>query len=185
MSAADRDKWDARWRERGEPGEPMAWVRSLSERLPTEGSALDVAGGAGRHALWLARRGLRATLVDVSPEALRIAREAAGGLPLETVLVDLEAEPLPAGRFDLVLVTHFFDRAVWAGLADRLAPEGLLVVVQMTLTNLERHASPSAQYLIPPGTLSGWLPGIEPVILEEGWSAEDRHEARLLGRRAR
>jgi SAM-dependent methyltransferase len=185
MSAADREKWDARWRERGAPGEPMAWLGSLSGRLPTAGSALDVAGGAGRHAIWLARRGLRVTLVDVSPEALRLAREAGVGLPLETVLADLEAEALPVGPFDLILVSHFFDRAVWAGLAQRLAPDGLLVLAHLTTTNLERHASPSAQFLIPPGSLPAWLPGIEPILVEEGWSAEGRHEARLLGRRAR
>jgi len=186
MSDADREKWDARWRERGEqPGEPMVWVRSLDERLPREGSALDVAGGSGRHALWLARRGLRVTLVDVSPEALRIARAAGAGLALETVLADLEQESLPAGPFDFILCTHFFDRGVWAGLADRLAPDGLVLVVQMTRTNLERHASPGAPYLISPGAMPGLLPGIEPILYEEGWSVEDRHEARLLGRRAR
>ena len=67
----------------------------------------------------------------------------------------------------------------------RLAPDGLVLVVQMTRTNLERHASPGAPYLISPGAMPGLLPGIEPILYEEGWSVEDRHEARLLGRRAR
>jgi SAM-dependent methyltransferase len=183
MSTADREKWDRKWAERGQPGEPSEWVRSLADRLPSEGSALDVAGGAGRHAIWLARRGLRVTLVDVSPEALRIARAAAAGLPVTTVELDLEEQPLPAGPFDLLVCAHFYDRAVWAGLADRLRPGGLALVIQPTLENLRRNAKPARPHLIPPGGILSLLPGLEPVVLEEGWSTEDRHEARLLARR--
>ena len=184
MSVADREKWDRKWAERGEPGEPAAFVRSVADRLPTEGTALDVAGGAGRHALWLARRGLTVTLVDVSPEALRIAREAAAGLPVTCVELDLEEQPLPEGRFDLVVCTHFYDPRVWGQLASRLAPGGLALVIQPTVENLQRNARPARPHLIAPGSLLSLVPGLEPLVLEEDWSPEGRHEARLLGRAA-
>ena len=45
--------------------------------LPDSGIVLDVAGGTGRNALWLAAAGLTVTLVDVSEVALDIARTEA------------------------------------------------------------------------------------------------------------
>lgn len=180
MSAQDRMKWNERWKERGSPGEPSPFVRSLAELIPRRGTALDVAGGAGRHASWLARHGLDVTLVDISEEALALAR--AHGPAMRTLALDLDRQPLPAGPFDVILVFHFLDRRVYAELSARLAPGGLAVVVHPTRTNLERHASPSAAYLVDPGELPRLLPGLEILRYEEGWLAEGRHEARLVGR---
>jgi tellurite methyltransferase len=184
MAVADRDQWDARHRERGEPGEPSPFLRSILATLPTRGRALDVAGGAGRHSLLLSRPGLEVTLCDISPEGLAIAAAAAGakGLSLTTVARDLEEEPLPEGPFDVVLCFHFLDRRVYAGLADVLSPGGTLIVVHPTRTNLERHAHPGPRHLLEPGELPGLLPGIDVVRHEEAWLDEGRHEARLVGR---
>ena len=59
-----------------------------------------------RHALRLARQGVRVTAIDQSPEMLAAAREAAGraGLPLELHTGSLD-DPLPFadGQFDLVI----------------------------------------------------------------------------------
>src|SRR6266849_5262569 len=45
----------------------------LSAQLP--GHALDVAGGAGRHAIWLADRGWNVKLVDISEVGIDMARK--------------------------------------------------------------------------------------------------------------
>ncbi len=69
-------------------------------------TALDAGAGTGRHALRLARQGVRVTAIDQSPEMLAAAREAAGraGLPLELHTGSLD-DPLPFadGQFDLVI----------------------------------------------------------------------------------
>jgi ubiquinone/menaquinone biosynthesis C-methylase UbiE len=52
-------------------------LTGLDDLLPRRGRALDVAGGTGRHALWLARRGLDTTLADVPQVALEKAAAAA------------------------------------------------------------------------------------------------------------
>ena len=64
-----------------------------------EGPGARSCRGTGRHALWLARRGLDVTLADISGVALEVARAEAcrEGLVLHTVMRDLEAEPLPTG----------------------------------------------------------------------------------------
>jgi hypothetical protein len=67
MAEADRRRWDARYREH-EPGlrQPSGSLVALADLLPHAGRALDVAGGTGRHALFLAQRGLDVTLADIS-----------------------------------------------------------------------------------------------------------------------
>lgn len=182
MSSADREKWNAKWRERGSPGDPSSFVRSLDAILPRAGRALDVAGGAGRHAIWLARRGLSVVLCDISPEGLRVAREAAVGLPVTTLELDLDVDPLPRGPFDVILCFHFLDRRVYGALPALLAPGGLLVAVQATRINLERHPSPGAPFLVEPGELPTLVHGLDLVLSEEGWLDESRHEARLVAR---
>ncbi len=185
MSDADRIKWDARYRERTGPLRPPdPWLTELE--LPAGGRALDLAGGDGRHALYLARRGLEVTLCDVSPVALERAAEqaAAAGLPLRTVAVDLEREPLPIGPWDLIVVFHYLQRSLFATVPQALAPGGLLVFCQPTRANLERHPHPSARFLLEDGELPGLLTGLEVLRYEEGWLGDDpRHEARLVARR--
>jgi SAM-dependent methyltransferase len=50
-----------------------AYSEFLAEEAP--GYALDVAGGVGRHALWLAEHGWNVKLVDVSEVGVNLARE--------------------------------------------------------------------------------------------------------------
>src|SRR5947207_8564379 len=52
-----------------------AWSEFLKDIVP--GKALDVAGGVGRHALWLAERGWQVKLVDISEVGIQMAKEHA------------------------------------------------------------------------------------------------------------
>src|SRR6266481_6045689 len=95
MSSQDRSKdrskdqrarWDIKY-EKGLPSltEPDPFFISAYERFVTPslpkpgvvGAALDLAGGLGRHALWLASRGWQVTVVDVSDVAIGKLRQAA------------------------------------------------------------------------------------------------------------
>jgi hypothetical protein len=70
-------------------------------------------------------------------------------------------------------------------LPDLLAPGGVLAVVHPTRKNLARHPSPAERYLLDEGELGTFMSGLDVVRSEEGWSAEERHEARLVARRPR
>jgi SAM-dependent methyltransferase len=181
----DRERWNAVWSGRGEAGPPAGFLVEHEALLPRAGRALDIAGGAGRHAIWLARRGLAVTMVDVSDAGLEVARRS--GLPIELVRLDLDVDPLPPGPFDLVLCVGFLDRAHRDGYVERIAPGGLLVMAMATRTNLERHARPSERYLLAPGELDAWARGLglEVLVSREGWNAEGRHQAELIGRVSR
>ena len=47
---------------------------TLATYLPPNARVLDIGGGPGRYTIWLAQRGHRAVLADLSPELLSIAR---------------------------------------------------------------------------------------------------------------
>ncbi len=186
MSASDREKWNQRYREQQELSAPSPFLEQLDALLPRRGRALDVAGGAGRHSLWLARRGLDVTLADVSDVALdRAARTAAGeALSLHTVQLDLETSPLPAGPWDVILCMYYLQRPLFPALIEALAPGGWLVVMHATRTNLTRHPRPGPDYVLEDGELPTLLHGLEIVRSGEGWMESGRHEARIAARRA-
>jgi 2-polyprenyl-3-methyl-5-hydroxy-6-metoxy-1,4-benzoquinol methylase len=70
MAIDEKTSWNKRYSEGShsslEP-DPLL-LRAYEEFLPSHaaGTALDVAGGVGRHALWLAERGWKVKLLDVS-----------------------------------------------------------------------------------------------------------------------
>ena len=185
MSEADRRKWDSKYRaSEGLARKPSAFIDSIAHLLPKQGAALDVAGGAGRHAIWLAKRGLRATLVDISAEALvQAGREAAAaGLELTTIAADLDTDALPTGPWDVIVSVDFLWPPVFRVAHTLLAPGGLLVYEQPTRKNLERHSSPSERFLLVDGALPVLVGSLEILQYTEGW-IDDRHVARLLARR--
>ena len=148
MSSSERERWNARYRAGEGPGEPSSFLTGI-QQLPTAGTALDVAGGAGRNALWLAARGLDVTLADISDAGLEIAAAAARArsLPVETVRCDLATTELPPGPWDVIVCIDFLERRVFSQFAATMADRGLLVASLATVRNRERHARPSHRYL--------------------------------------
>jgi SAM-dependent methyltransferase len=186
MSVDDREKWEHRYVDsESAPREPSVLLTALADVLPAAGKALDVAGGAGRHAIWLAKRGLQATLVDISANGIAIAQRRAeeAGVALDTRILDFDVDPLPAGPWSLIVSFHFLHRPLFAQFARVLAPGGLLVFVQPTRRNLERHEKPPAAFLLADGELPSLVEGRETIRYEEGWLAEGRHDALLVARR--
>lgn len=186
MSEDDIARWDERYRGGDAPSEPGAAVVELLEDLPP-GRAMDVAGGAGRHAIWLAARGWDVLLVDASEVGLRLAGKRAheDGVTLRVLRRDLGTEALPSGPFDLVVVVAFLGHDVLDAVPGVLAPGGRLVFVQPTTTTLERQDRPPRRFLLEPGemaTIADRL-GLDVEVCDEGWQPDDRHLARLRARR--
>lgn len=133
MSAADRERWERRWRERidaAAPPEP--WLVANLDRLP-RGPVLDVAAGDGRNALWLAERGFPVTAIDIATTALeRLAQRASErGLAVATRTADLDdpAALRELGPFTgLVVIRYKPSPEQWRHLLPRLAPGGRLLL---------------------------------------------------------
>ncbi len=133
----------------------------LTRHLPATGRVLDIGGGPGRYAQWLAGRGYRVTLADLSPELLDIARaridgpdgrpadRPAAGAARGTVEAIVEADARDLSRwarasFDAVLslgpMYHLPDaadrRRAIAELARVLRPGGTAFIALMPWLSL-------------------------------------------------
>ncbi len=186
MSQFDREKWDAKYATPDTvASEPSRAITALDLFIPRAGKAIDVAGGAGRHAIWLAQRGLDVTLADISPVGLAIAaqRAATAGVALATLQIDLQEQPFPRGPWNVVLTTHYLWRPLFPVFARELAVGGVLIVAQPTVTNLQRHEKPPRPFLLQDGELPGLVSELETLHYQEGWLDEGRHEAVLVARR--
>lgn len=184
MSEADRLHWNERYLSREVPVTHTAYLEEIAELLPTTGSALDVAGGSGRNAIWLALRGLDVAVLDVSDAGLAVAREraASAGVTVELIVHDLD-DGLPEGSWDLISVFHYLNRPLFTAIADSLEPGGILVGVLATVRNLERWERPALPYLLGEGELPDLVSTLELVHYEETWDHDERHEARFVAKR--
>ncbi|MEZ4375113.1 MAG: class I SAM-dependent methyltransferase [Polyangiaceae bacterium] len=182
----DQERWNQRYREGSHAGDaPHGWALECTDALPKRGRALDLAGGAGALARWLAKRGLDVTLADVSDVGLALAleRAEADGVSLRSQQVDLtlpdERERL-GGDWDLITCTNYYQPELFPWIAEVLKPHGLFLFAQPTLKNLERHARPSARFLVDPLQLDAWPAGLHVLQRFEGWTSGGTHELRLL-----
>jgi SAM-dependent methyltransferase len=158
------------------------------------GPVLDVGCGPGRHVVALARRGVLAVGVDVTPAAIRYARACGATVVLGSVFA-----PIPgAGRWRTALL---LDGNIGIGgrpvqLLGRV--RGLLRPEGGVLCELDPPGSPTCSELVAledaQGTRSAWFPwarvsvsGIERVAarvamsLEEVWRRDGRWFAQLSG----
>lgn len=185
MTDHDRVKWDERYSKPGPWQRPApGWLTELDGELPHAGLGLDVAAGAGRIAVWLARRGLEVMAVDISPVGLALAREAARdeGVKVKTLVRDLSESPLPDGPFAAIACFHYRQVDLFPQLRARLVPGGVLIMECVTQRNLERHDRPSARWLVESNELLHAAQGLEVFYYREGWLG-DQHLARLAARR--
>jgi 2-polyprenyl-3-methyl-5-hydroxy-6-metoxy-1,4-benzoquinol methylase len=148
----------------------VEWVERIARERGGRVRALDVAMGSGRHAVVMARAGLRTFGVDVKLAAVREAMAAARseGVRVEGWCADLTQHALPRGRFDLVLVARYLQRDLFPALRAAVAPGGIVVYETFT-TNQRALGRPptSPDHLLEPGELRWEFDGFELLFYEE------------------
>jgi 2-polyprenyl-3-methyl-5-hydroxy-6-metoxy-1,4-benzoquinol methylase len=168
------------------PPSPLViqWAARIAQLAPPGPRALDVAVGRGRHYETLARAGFRVFGVDVAFEAVRdaVAQRAEGVAPMQGWCADLTTAGLPVGRFDLVLVTRYLERALFPAIRDAVVPGGVVVYETFTVRQLRHGRGPvSLKHLLEPGELLTYFSGFEILFYEE--CAEPDALASLVARR--
>jgi tellurite methyltransferase len=134
-ASSDRERWNQRYSERGLeafPDRPSEWLVENRELVLGAGGrhALDVACGSGRNSRYLAELGFAVDAVDVSDVAVAALQAAAAerGLAVDARRMDLETEPLPVGRYDVIVQMNYLQRDLFAALASALTPGGIILV---------------------------------------------------------
>jgi len=146
---------------------PSPWVVRFAPLIPRGGTALDLACGGGRHAVFLASRGHPVVAVDRDREAL--ARLA--GVPgVATACADLEGGPWPfAGRrFDGIVVANYLHRPLFPAIREALADGGVLLY-ETFMRGQQRVGKPTnPHFLLGPGELLDAFADLTLVAFEQG-----------------
>lgn len=127
-----RDGWNDIFRNGvGYNREPNALlVETVRGKRP--GTALDVAMGQGRNALFLASQGWKVTGVDISDEGIRLAREEADRkkLTLQTVNTNIDGYDFGTAKWDLVTMIYAGNDTAWIEKIKPSLKKGGLFVVE-------------------------------------------------------
>ncbi len=165
----DASGWDERYRALAEFGgiwaaEPPRVIREIVSGL-TPGSALDVATGDGRTAVWLKQHGWTTTGVDFSRAGLDLARARAGGEGVDWIEGDVRTWS-PREQYDLVVVAYLHlddNESTLRRITGWVAPGGHLVVVGHDVENIAAggHGPSDPEVLYTPELLRT---AVEPVL---------------------
>jgi SAM-dependent methyltransferase len=137
----DAEAWDQRY-----AASDLVWSREPNRFVAEEladlppATAVDLAAGEGRNAIWLASRGWSATAVDFSQVALDKGARLADGLDVTWVRADATTWQ-PPEAVDLVVMAYFQvpaedRRRAVRGAVRMLRPGGTLLLVAHDSTNL-------------------------------------------------
>lgn len=164
--------------------EPARFLIDQFPRLP-KGTALDVAAGRGRNALYLAVHGYPVEAIDRDEQALADLSAAARLQHLSNVTVrrmDLEAHPdrspdLGTERYDVILVFFYLHRPLFSALREALKRGGVLLFETFLIDNHLRHQHPRRrEFCLVHNELLNLASGLRILHYDEG-----EHEADSTG----
>jgi tellurite methyltransferase len=186
----EREHWNRKYREA-----PSHWLMpdSFLERafpeyilplFPHGGSALDLAGGAGRHAIWLAKQGWEVTLIDISETGVEQARQNAGPLAsrIHFVVDDLTEFKASQTQYNLVVAFFYLDRKIFPEIVKAVRPGGVLIYKTHTVAQAYLASGPkNTAHMLEPDELLQLAAGMR--ILHYREEVAEKATAELVARR--
>ncbi|HSZ64529.1 MAG TPA: class I SAM-dependent methyltransferase [Terriglobales bacterium] len=189
-SEQQRARWDLKY-EQGLPSltEPDPFFISTYDEFvrpsfPNAGVALDLAGGLGRHALWLAKRGWQVSVVDVSEVAIEKLNKAAlqENIELDLLVADASDYKFEPQRFDLIVLFYHFDRNLFPKIVSALKPYGLLLCKMALLWSADVNLSREGKNPLVRNELPSLVPGLR-VLHQQERQVRDRGVVEFVGRK--
>jgi tellurite methyltransferase len=179
MAEADRTRWNQRYRQQAYDFAPPDWLIALGPQLRrrhADARALDLACGAGRNSLFLARLGYAVDAWDISDVGLELLRaelaRASEPLPVAPRQVDLDSAALPTETYDLILDAHYLDRRLFPHMEGALK-QGGLVLVHTFLQPPSGRYNPA--HALEPGELGRAFASLIQLELSENVEADTAH----------
>jgi len=169
--------WDRRHREREhEIEEPNPIVTNFAGYI-VPGSALDLACGTGRHAIWLAQHGWTVTAVDSSRVAVEILQQRTleRGIAVNIVLADLERHEfaIEPESYDLIVVCNYLQRDLFPVVRAGVRIGGAVIAIIAMVDSDPNVRSMNPAYLLNPGELRAQFEGWRLIHDFEGKPAGD------------
>ena len=166
--------------------QPVPLLTEYAHLLPSNGSALDLACGKGRNAIFLAQRGLEVIGIDRSDEALaeakRAAQEAGVQMKVKWVTEDLETSTLLKNHYDVITCFYYRDPNLYPQIFAALRPGGILFYETFTLDQLQHDFGPrDPDHLLAPGELPRVFQRLELLFYRE--MALEKAVAGLIARK--
>ena len=154
-----------------------AWVKQFLHLIPKGGRVLDLACGAGRHSLLLAKEGYSVLAVDKDLDAFssiihQLPIELASKIELSKL--DLEDQTWPLGDIPLfagIVVTNYLYRPYLEQILPLLTPRGVLIYETFALGNEQFGRPSNPNFLLKPNELLDLIrlnDGFETVAFEQG-----------------
>ncbi len=152
-------------------------------------TAIDLACGAGRDSVYLAKRGWQVTSIDINEDSLKRCKRLSQSnrVNLSTMQLDLEKSPHPLRDLwaDLLLVMRYLHRPLFPAIDQIIRPGGV-IVYSTFLVGCERYGSPrNPNYLLKTGELAQTFSTYETIIDEERKLADGRPVALYVGLKPR
>lgn len=186
----ERSVWDRRYREGSHASlDPDSFLTETYKKFieplfPKGGAALDLAGGLGRHSIWLAQRGWHVTLTDISEVGIAKARANAGSLATKIEFQALDVSNFDAGKqqYDLIVVFFYLERKIFPELVKALKPGGLLLYKTYTRLHPKLGRGPThPMHLLEENELLRAFTGL--TVLHYHETVRDRGVAEFVGRK--
>ncbi len=154
MALEDKIKWDKKYQntptllQQREPSQKLVQVVEKAKGK----KALEVACGAGRNSIYLAKQGFEVEALDISQIALDTL-DAQNYKNITTKLIDLDSYIPLTNSYHLVVMTNFLDRTLIPKLAQALTKNGILLIETYMEDDENTKPSSNPDFLLKQGEL--------------------------------
>jgi tellurite methyltransferase len=157
---------------------PEPLLVEVADNLPP-GRALDLACGAGRNAIYLARLGWRVTAVDSSPAAIGLLRQNAADVDARVANLESGEFAIEPDGYELICDFFYLQRDLFPAIRDGVRPGGTFAGA-IQLADGAPH-----RFALDPGELRNEFAGWKILFYSEAAGAgNQRRAARIVARRA-
>ncbi len=154
MSQQDQKKWDEKYRKKSEllrPREVSLNIQKFVEKSIGD-KALDLACGAGRNTIYLAKQGYAVDALDIAAVALEALvaeahREEVHEL-INAQLSDLDTFAPALESYELIIMMNFLDRGLIKRAKEGLKKEGLFIVETYMDDSINEKKDSNREFLL-------------------------------------
>jgi SAM-dependent methyltransferase len=186
-----RTHWDQKYQQemtsltKPDPFFLSGYKQFVDDLFPNAGVVLDLAGGLGRHALWLASRGWQVSVVDISEVAISRLRQAALQLNLSLDLFALAATEytFEPAQFDLIVLFYHLERNLCERIVSALKPGGFLICKTSLRWDSDETPIPASADPLQRNEILSLVPGLT-VVYHRERPVRDRGVVEFIGKKS-